>query len=78
MYGGGIKQITIRRKNLWNNNYIEYESNGDSNKDSTLEEYLDKLKPYLKDIMINYDINDELFVSLPSRYQDNSQTSMER
>ena len=67
VYGGGIKQKTIWRNNFWNNNYIEYESNGFSNKDLILEEYLDKLKPYLRDIMINYDINDKLFVSLRSR-----------
>ena len=34
-------------KNIWNNNYIEYENNGDSNKNLTLAEYLDKLKPYI-------------------------------
>ena len=28
--------------------------------------------------MINYDINDKLFVSLRSRYQGNSETSMEQ
>ena len=43
VYGRGIKQKTIWRKNFWNNNYTEYESNGDSDKDLTLEEYLDKL-----------------------------------
>ena len=48
------------------------------NKDLTLEEQLDKLKPYLRDIMINYDINDKLSVSLRSKYQGNSETSMER
>ena len=78
VYGGRIKQKTIWRNNFWNNNYIEYESNGFSNKDLTLEEYLDKLKPYLRDIMKNYDINDKLFVSLHSRYQGNWETSMER
>ena len=78
VYGKGIKQKTIWRKNFWNNNYIVYESNDLSNKDLTLEEYLDKLKPYLRDIMINYDINDKFFVSLRSRYQGNSETSMER
>ena len=63
---------------FWNNNYIEYESNSFSNKDLTLEEYSDKLKPYLRDKMIKYDINDKLFVSLRSRYQGISETSMER
>ena len=27
--------------NFWNNNQIEYESNGDRNKDLSLDEYLD-------------------------------------
>ena len=56
--GRGIKQKTIWRKNFWNNNYIEYESNGDSNKDLTLEEYLDKLKPYLRDIITDLQNSD--------------------
>ena len=30
-----------------NNNYIEYESNGARNKSLSLEEYLDKIRPYL-------------------------------
>ena len=42
VYGRGIKQKTIWRKNFWNNNYIEYESNDDSNNDLRLE-YLDNL-----------------------------------
>ena len=31
----------------------EYESNGDRNKNVSLEEYLDKVRPYLSDIMID-------------------------
>ena len=37
--------------NFWNNNYIEYESNGDRNKNLSLEEHLDKIKSYLRDII---------------------------
>ena len=37
--------------NFWSNNYIEYESNGDRNKTLSAEEYLDKIRPYLKDII---------------------------
>ena len=29
---------------FWNDNYIEYESNGDNDKDSSLDEYLNKIK----------------------------------
>ena len=37
----------------WNNNYIEYESNGDRNKNLSLKEYLNKIKPYLRDLIID-------------------------
>ena len=33
------------------NVYIEYESNGDSNKILSVEEQLSKTRPYLKDII---------------------------
>ena len=34
--------------------YIEYESNGDRNKNQTINKYLDqKIKPYLKNIIID-------------------------
>ena len=58
MYGRCIKQKTIWRKNFWNNSYTEYESNSGSNKDLTLKEYLDKLKPYLRDIIIDLQNSD--------------------
>ena len=35
------------------NNYIEYESNGERNKTLSVEEYLNKIRPYLKDIINN-------------------------
>ena len=41
----------VRVSNFWSNNYIEYESNGDKNKTLSLEEYLNKISPYLKDII---------------------------
>ena len=34
--------------NFWSNNYIEYESNGERNKTLLVEEYLNKIRPYLK------------------------------
>ena len=40
-----------RKNNFWNNNYIEYESKDDRNKNLSLKEYLDKIKPYLKNII---------------------------
>ena len=57
-----IKEIIIRDVrtlwNLWNNNYIEYKSNGDKNRNLSLEEYLHKIKPYLRNIIINLQNSD--------------------
>ena len=35
---------------FWKNNYIQYESNSDRNKDLSMEEYFNKIIPYLSDI----------------------------
>ena len=35
----------IRVGNFWNNNYIEYESSSDRNKNLSVKEYVDKLNP---------------------------------
>ena len=43
----------VRVDHFWSNNYIEYESNGDRNKAISVEEYLNKIRPYLKDIINN-------------------------
>ena len=43
------KKIT----NFWDNNYIEYESNGDKNRNLSLDKYINKIKPYLRNIIIN-------------------------
>ena len=43
----------VRAKHFWNNNYIEYKSNGDRNKTVSVEDYLNKIRPYLKDIINN-------------------------
>ena len=39
--------------NFWNNNYIEYESNSDRNKILSLDEYLNKIEPYLTNVIID-------------------------
>ena len=39
--------------NTFSSNYIEYESNGDKGKTLLIEDYLNKIKPYLIDL-INY------------------------
>ena len=40
----------VRLNNFWSNNYIRYESISDRNKTLSVEEYLNKIRPYLKDI----------------------------
>ena len=37
--------------NFYSSNYIEYESNGDRNKTLSIEEYLNIITPYQKDII---------------------------
>ena len=39
--------------NFYSNNYIEHESNGDKNKTLSIKEYLDEIKPYLRDMIKN-------------------------
>ena len=41
----------VRVNNFWSNNYIEYKRKGDKNRILSIEEYLDKIRPYLKDII---------------------------
>ena len=43
----------IRVGDFWNNNYIEYESNGGRNKKPSIKEHLNEIKSYLKDIITN-------------------------
>ena len=42
-----------RVSNFWNKNYIEYESNGDKNRNLSLDEYLNKIESYLRNTIIN-------------------------
>ena len=47
-----IKNLfAVRVNNFLSNNYIEYKSNGDKNRILSVEEYLDKVIPCLKDIV---------------------------
>ena len=41
----------VRVNNFWSNNYIEYKSNDDKNKILSVEEYINKIRPYLKGII---------------------------
>ena len=54
----------IRVGNFWNNNHIEYESSGGRNKNLSIKEYLDKIKPYLRDIIINLQKSDTWKIQL--------------
>ena len=53
-----------RVNNFRNNNYIEYESNGDKNTKLSLDEYLNKIKSYLRNIIINLQIFDSWKIQL--------------
>ena len=41
----------VRVNNFWSNNHIEYKSNSDRYKTLSVEEYLDKIRSYLRDII---------------------------
>ena len=43
----------VRLSNFWNNRYIECGSNGDRNKALSVKEYLNRIRPYLKNIINN-------------------------
>ena len=43
----------VRVGNCWSRNYIEYESNNDKTKTLSIREYLNKIRPSLKDIINN-------------------------
>ena len=47
------KEIIINRwvNNFWSNNYIKYKSDDDKNIILLIEEYLNKIRPYLRDIV---------------------------
>ena len=54
----------IEIKSALDNNYIEYESRRDNNDNLSLAEYLDTIKPYLRDMIDNYKWHSELKIQL--------------
>ena len=48
----------VRVSNFWSKNYIEYENNSDTNRTLSVEEYLNIIGPYLKDIINNFKKSD--------------------
>ena len=53
-----------RVNSFWNNNYTEYESNGDKNRDLSLDAYLNKIKTYLRTIIIGLQSSDTWKIQL--------------
>ena len=41
----------IKTNDAFNSNYIEYESKGDKNKTLSIKEYLNMIRPYLRNII---------------------------
>ena len=54
-----------RVSNFWNNSYIEYKSNGDRYKKLiTINEYINKIEPYMRNIMIDIQNSDTWKIQL--------------
>ena len=54
----------MRVSNFQSNNYVQYKSNGDKNRILSVEEYHNKIKPYLKDIINNLKKSDRWKIQL--------------
>ena len=54
----------LRVSNFWSNNYIEYKSSRDRNKTLSVEEYLNKIRSYSEDIIINLKKSDTWKIQL--------------
>ena len=66
--------------NFWNNNYNKYENSGGKNKNLPVKEYLDKIKPYLKDIIINLQKSDtwKIQLTIPFNFISSKDVDEER
>ena len=53
-----------RVSSFWNNNYIGYESNGNKNRILSLDEYLNTIKPCLRNIIIDLQKSDTWKIQL--------------
>ena len=54
----------IRVGNFQNDNYVEYENNGDRNRNLSLKEYLNRNNPHLRDIIIDLQESDTWKIQL--------------
>ena len=57
----------IEIKSTFNGNYIEYESRGDKNDDLSLEDYLNIIRPYLRNMIDNHKAHKEWKIQLIMR-----------
>ena len=57
----------IKTKGAFNNNYIEYESRGDKDKNLSPEDYLDIIKPFLRDMINTHNTHGEWKIELIMR-----------
>ena len=55
----------VRVNNFWSNNNIKNKSNRDRNKTLSVEKYLNKIRPYLKDIINNLKKSGTRKIQLP-------------
>ena len=62
---------------FWNKNYIEYKSNGDKNSTLSLDEYLNKIKPCLRNIIIYPQNSDRWKIQLAIAIKFNSSKDTE-
>ena len=63
---------------FWNNIYIECESNGDKNNNLSLDEYLNKIKPSLKDIIIDLQSSWKIKLTISINFISSKDTKEER
>ena len=68
--------MNLKEFSFWNNNYIQYESNGDKNNNLSLDE----IKPYLKDIIIDLQSSDiwEIELTIAINFISSEDTEEER
>ena len=65
---------------FYSNYYIEYENNGDGHKNLSIEEYLNKIKPYWQDTIINLQKSEtcKIQLTIPINFISFKDTDKER
>ena len=54
----------IKTKSAFDDNYIEYESKGDKDRNLSLEDYFNIIRPFLKDMINNHKTREEWKIQL--------------